>query len=116
VTREGQKVDIYTAVWTFTGKRGSLVFGERNEWVDIGNDANRDGNDDGVAVGTWKVVGGTGQYAKLAGGGWSGHEGSVAPGSYATRASSPFRSALTDGQRARAPPVSTARSKQLLHV
>ena len=42
--REGQKVQLYHAVWTFTGKRGTLVFRERSEWVDVGND----GNDDGV--------------------------------------------------------------------
>ena len=75
VMRDGQKVDIHTGLWTFTGKQGTLVFRERTEWVDIGNDSNRDGSDDGVAVGTWKVVRGTGEYAGIAGGGRSGHEG-----------------------------------------
>ena len=35
VMREGQKVEIYTSTWTFTGKRGSLTFRERNQWVDV---------------------------------------------------------------------------------
>ena len=46
-----------------------------NEWVDIGSDGNGDGQEDGVALGTWKVVRGTGQYAQIAGGGRSGHAG-----------------------------------------
>jgi hypothetical protein len=75
VIRDGQKVDIHPALWTFTGKQGTIVFRERTEWVDIGNDSNRDGSDDSVAVGTWKVVRGTGDYAGIAGGGRSGHEG-----------------------------------------
>jgi len=75
VMRDGQKVEIHTAVWTFAGKQGVLKFRERNEWVDIGNDANHDGRNDQVAVGTWKVVLGTGQYAGARGGGRSGHEG-----------------------------------------
>jgi len=68
VMREGQKVDIHPAVWTLEGKRGSLTIRERAEWVDVGND-------DAVAIGTWKVVRGTGQYAQIAGGGRSGHAG-----------------------------------------
>jgi hypothetical protein len=75
VMRAGQKVTIYNALWTFAGKRGNLTIRERNEWVDVGGDANNDGAPDGVAVGTWKFVRGTGQYAGLTGGGRSGHEG-----------------------------------------
>ena len=75
VVREGQTVDIHTAVWTFTGKGGKLVFRERNEWVDLGHDQNRDGWEDGIAIGTWKVVRGTGLYAGITGGGRSGHLG-----------------------------------------
>jgi hypothetical protein len=75
VIRNGQKVTIDNGRWTLTGKRGTLTIRERNEWVDVGGDANNDGAPDSVAVGTWKVVRGTGQYVKLAGGGRSGHEG-----------------------------------------
>lgn len=76
VIRDGQKVSIYPpVVWALTGKRGTLTIRELNEWVDIGSDGNGDGQDDGVALGTWKVVRGTGQYAQIAGGGRSGHAG-----------------------------------------
>jgi hypothetical protein len=75
VVRDGQKVDIHTGVGTFTGKRGTLVFRERNEWVDLGQDLNRDGWQDGIAIGTWKVVRGTGPYAGVTGGGRSAHLG-----------------------------------------
>jgi len=75
VMRDGQRVDIHTGVWTFTGKQGTLVFRERNEWVDLGHDQNRDLSDDGIATGTWKVVRGTGEYAGIAGGGRSAHLG-----------------------------------------
>lgn len=73
--RDGQKIDVYTAVWTFHGKRGTIVFRERNEWADVGADANSDGQPDGIALGTWKVVRGTGAYAGITGSGGSAHEG-----------------------------------------
>jgi hypothetical protein len=66
--RDGQKVTIYNGLWTLSGKRGTLTIRERNEWVDVGYD-------DGVAIGTWKVVRGTRKYAKLTGSGRSGHAG-----------------------------------------
>jgi len=75
VLREGQTVDIYTGLWTFTGKLGNLVFRERNEWVDLGQDLNRDAYVDDIAIGTWKVVRGTGTYAGITGGGRSAHLG-----------------------------------------
>ena len=75
VMRNGQAVTIYSGVWTLTGKRGNLVFRERNEWVDLGHDQNRDGAEDGIATGTWKVVRGTGAYAGVTGGGGSAHLG-----------------------------------------
>lgn len=76
VMRDGQTVSIYdAALWTLTGKRGTLTIREHSEWVDVGSDVNGDAFPDGVGVGTWKVVRGTGQYAKLAGGGRSGHMG-----------------------------------------
>ena len=73
VMRDGQQVTIYNGgVWTLTGKRGTLTIRERNEWVSVGND-------DDVAVGTWKVVRGTGQYAGTVGKGRSGHAGLGSP-------------------------------------
>ena len=75
VVREGQTVDIHSGVWTFTGKSGSLVFRERNEWADLGQDLNRDAYVDDIAIGTWKVVRGTGTYAGVTGGGRSAHLG-----------------------------------------
>ena len=73
VMRDGQEVTIYNGgVWTLTGKRGTLSIRERNEWVSVGN------NDD-VAIGTWKVVRGTGQYAGIVGKGRSGHAGLGSP-------------------------------------
>jgi hypothetical protein len=66
---------VTTGLWMFTGKRGDLVFRERREWVDLGSDVNRDGFPDVVALGTWKAVRGTGQYAGVAGGGRSAHLG-----------------------------------------
>lgn len=79
VIRNGQKVGIYTNTWNLSGKRGTLTIRERIEWVDTGNDGNGDGEDDGIAVGTWKVVRGTGQYAGIAGRGGSGHAGLGSP-------------------------------------
>jgi hypothetical protein len=76
VMRDGQKATIYyPTIWTLKGKRGTLTIRERSEWVDVGSDVNGDGHADEVAVGTWKVLRGTGQYAKIAGGGRSGHAG-----------------------------------------
>jgi hypothetical protein len=71
--RDGQKVTIHTAVWTFIGKRGTLTIRERNEWVAV------ELGEDGVAVGTWKVVRGTGEYAAITGSGRSGHAGLGTP-------------------------------------
>ena len=62
VMREGQEVTIIDAVGTFKGKRGSFVTRTHAEWVDAGNGYN-------VASATWKVMRGTGQYAKITGGG-----------------------------------------------
>ena len=74
VFRDGQEVTIYNGgVWTLTGKRGTLAIRERNEWVDV------ESGEDGVAIGTWKVVRGTGQYAGIVGKGRSGHAGLGSP-------------------------------------
>jgi hypothetical protein len=76
VTRQGQKVSIYDITFTYSGKRGNLTIRERSEWVDVSNaNAPGFGYPPAIAVGTWKVVRGTGQYAKLAGGGRSAHAG-----------------------------------------
>ena len=49
---------------------------ERTEFVNVSNEK-VPGFDftPGVGIGTWKVVGGTGAYAKITGGGRSGHQG-----------------------------------------
>jgi len=75
VMRDGQELEIGSATWTFTGKRGALVFRERNEWADLGQDLNRDAYVDDIAIGTWKIVRGTGTYAGITGGGRSAHLG-----------------------------------------
>ena len=80
VMRDGQKVTIYDGgVATLTGKRGTLTIRDRNEWVDLGQDSNRDGESDGIAITTWKVVRGTGQYAGVVGKGRNGHIGLGSP-------------------------------------
>ncbi len=73
VMRAGQKVWIASALWTYTGKQGTLTIRERNEWVAV------ESGEDGVAIGTWKVVRGTGQYAGVTGNGGSGHAGLGTP-------------------------------------
>jgi hypothetical protein len=67
MVRDGQRVEIYRLTFTLKGKRGTLTTQERNEWVDTGGPY--------VGMGTWKVVSGTGQYAKIAGGGRSAAAG-----------------------------------------
>ena len=78
--RDGQKVTIYDGgVATLTGKRGTLTIRNRNEWVDFGRDANGDGQVDGIGIGTWKVVRGTGQYGGIVGKGRGGQIGLGSP-------------------------------------
>jgi hypothetical protein len=74
--RQGQQVSIYNLTYTLSGKQGSLTIRERNEWVDV-SQKNARGFDyrPGVAIGTWKVVSGTGVYAKVVGGGRSAQAG-----------------------------------------
>lgn len=80
VMREGQEVFIYDGgVATLTGKRGTLTIRDRNEWVDVGNDGNGDGQEDSIAFSTWRVVRGTGQYAAIVGKGRGGHAGLGCP-------------------------------------
>jgi hypothetical protein len=80
VMRDGQEVYVYVgAVTTLTGDRGTLTIRDRNEWVDVGNDGNGDGEKDSIAISTWKVVRGTGQYAGIVGKGRGGHAGLGCP-------------------------------------
>ena len=76
VMREGQRVSIYRNTYTLKGKRGTMSIRERTEFVKVSNEK-VPGFDftPGVGIGTWKVVGGTGAYAKVTGGGRSGHQG-----------------------------------------
>ena len=76
VMREGQSVDIYRNTYTLKGTRGTMSIRERTEFVGVSNEK-VPGFDftPGVGIGTWKVVGGTGAYAKITGGGRSGHQG-----------------------------------------
>lgn len=76
VVRDGQKITIFNgAVTTLTGKRGTLTIRDRIEWLNLGQDSNRDGEIDGIGITTWKVVRGTGQYAGIVGKGRGGHAG-----------------------------------------
>jgi hypothetical protein len=80
VMRDGQEFMIYDgAVTTLTGKRGTLTFRDRNEWIYMGQDSNGDGETDGIGFSTWKVVRGTGQYAGITGKGRGGHVGLGCP-------------------------------------
>jgi hypothetical protein len=80
IMRDGQAVSVFPrAVYTFTGKLGSFTIHERTEWVEVSNVNTRYGYPPGVAIGTWELVRGTGQYAALTGGGRSGHAGLGSP-------------------------------------
>ena len=60
VKRDGQSIEITNLLLSFNGKHGGLVTRNRIEWIDVGK---------GYSVGnhTWKVVRGTGDYARLTG-------------------------------------------------
>ena len=80
VMRDGQKVTIFDGgEATLTGKRGTLTIRDRNEWVHLERDGNGDGENDAIAIGTWKVVRGTGQYAGIVGKGRDAHVGLGSP-------------------------------------
>jgi hypothetical protein len=66
--RGGQKVGICGNRWRLTGKRGTLTIQTHEEWVDPGSEGC------GTAFGRWKVVRGTGRYARMAGGGRSAYD------------------------------------------
>lgn len=61
VMRDGQLAERYRLIFTLKGKHGTLITQERNDWLNTGGPY--------VAVGTWKVLRGTGQYANVRGGG-----------------------------------------------
>ena len=67
VMREGQQIEVWHNAWTLAGKRGSLTFQERVEWIDAGGPF--------IGTGTWKLVRGTGAYAQMAAGGRSASAG-----------------------------------------
>ena len=68
VVRDGQEGHIWDCpARTFVGKQGKLVLRTRFTW----NDALRYN----IATGTWKVVSGTGQYARITGAGRSAYVG-----------------------------------------
>ena len=66
--RQGQSVYTYLNTFTLKGKRGTLSIRERNEMVEVSKEkvAGFDFTP-GVGIGTWKVVGGSGAYAKITG-------------------------------------------------
>jgi hypothetical protein len=65
VVRDGQDIEIQNYVTTREGKRGTFVIRSRVEYLDAGNGFH-------VGTNTWTLVRGTGQYAKLRGGGRGG--------------------------------------------
>jgi len=65
--RDGQQIEIWTNTWTLAGKRGSLTIRERVEWIDAGGPF--------IGTGTWKLVRGTGAYARIAAAGRSASAG-----------------------------------------
>jgi hypothetical protein len=60
--RNGQRIEVNNPQMMLTGKPRTLVARDRIEWFDL---------PDGwvVTTGTWKVIRGTGDYARLSGGG-----------------------------------------------
>lgn len=67
VMRGGQQIEVWTNTWTLTGKRGTLTFRERVEWIDAGGPY--------IGTGTWKLVRGTGEYAGITANGRSASAG-----------------------------------------
>lgn len=71
VYRDGQEMYPWECdAWTFVGKRGTLVLRSQYTWIEAGGPYN-------IAVGTWKVVRGTGMYAQVTGGGRSARVGTL---------------------------------------
>jgi hypothetical protein len=71
VLRDGQQAFLFKCrALVLTGKRGKLVLRSQFAWVEAGGPYN-------IATGTWKVVRGTGQYARVTGGGRIAQVGST---------------------------------------
>lgn len=69
VIRDGQKVNVCNGGrWTLEGERGTLTIRTQENWVNPGSGGC------GIAFGTWKVVRGTGEYARVTGGGRSAYD------------------------------------------
>jgi hypothetical protein len=62
ITRNGQAIEINNPKMTLTGKNGTLVTRNVIGWIDVPNGYS-------VFTGTWKIIGATGAYAGLTGGG-----------------------------------------------
>jgi hypothetical protein len=62
LTRDGQRVRVWTGTGRFVGKRGQLVMRLRWEWLNAGRDYE-------AGIGTWSVTNTTGSYAALNGSG-----------------------------------------------
>jgi hypothetical protein len=62
IVRDGLKIEVNDPEMTLVGKRGTLTVRNRIEWLDVPQ---------GYALftGAWHVVRGTGDYARIAGGG-----------------------------------------------
>jgi hypothetical protein len=67
VMRGGQRVEVYRPTFTLKGKQGTLTIREQIDWVDTGGPQ--------IGYGTWKVVRGTGAYARTTGSGRTAHAG-----------------------------------------
>ena len=66
VIRDGQRIQVATVVGTFVGERGSLEARFHIEWTKAGNEFT-------AGTGTWRIVGGSGAYDGLRGGGRHAH-------------------------------------------
>jgi hypothetical protein len=64
--RDGQSVRMDTVVGTYSGAKGSFEARFRIEWTNAGNKYT-------AGAGTWRILGGTGAYKGLEGGGRSAH-------------------------------------------
>jgi hypothetical protein len=60
LTRDGQSIEIDNPTLAFTSKRGTFTWHARITFVDLNNDYT-------VVTGVWRIAGGTGAYAGLAG-------------------------------------------------
>jgi len=71
VSLNGQQTWPWTCpALAFTGKHGTLVLRSQYAWIEAGGPYN-------IATGTWKVVRGTGQYARVTGGGRNARVGTA---------------------------------------